>query len=211
MPFHPCTRGHARRTGAAAPSLLCDPCIRQVGRHLRELAGLHRECLYQASPTAPTRWRNPTKVSTSRRLDYPDISLLDTRQRISSLLESWSGTVVAKRRAAAPKRSVPHLAVFLAGQLDWITAQPAAADFADEVEALVKELRQTIDPEPGGYFTLVEECVQDGCGGTITASLRAGEPVPVRSIACSAGHAWAPHEWLLLGQLVERQRKGSEA
>ncbi|WP_326796453.1 hypothetical protein OG946_14050 [Streptomyces sp. NBC_01808] len=158
-----------------------------------------------------TRWSNPTKVSTSRRLDYPDISVLDTRQRISSLLESWSGMVVEKRRAAAPKRSVPHLAVFLAGQVDWISTQPAAADFADEIEGLVKELRQTIDPEPGGHFTFVKECVQDGCSGTITASLGAGEPVPVRSIACSAGHAWAPHEWLLLRQLMEGRRKGSEA
>ncbi|MEO3765664.1 hypothetical protein [Streptomyces sp. B8F3] len=158
-----------------------------------------------------TRLSNPTKVSASRRLDYPDISVLDTRRHISSLLESWSRMVVEKRSAAAPKRSVPHLAVFLAGHLDWITAQPEAADFADEVESLVKELRQTVDPEPSGQFTLVEECVKDGCGGTITASLRPGETVPVRSIACSAGHAWEAHEWLLLRHLMERQRKGSEA
>jgi hypothetical protein len=204
-------RAHAHESSAAAGSLLCEACTGQLEHHLRELPGLHRECLHQASPTTTARRTNPTKVSASRSLDHLDISVLDTRLHLLSLLDSWSGTVVEKLGAAAPARRVPQLARFLAEHLGWLTAQPAAADFADEIEGLVRELRQIIDPEPGEHFTFVHECVQDGCGGTITAALRPGESVPGRSVACSAGHAWQAHEWLRLRHLMDRQRKGSQA
>lgn len=209
MRFQPCARRHAHDSAAAVGSLLCGPCVRQTERHLGELPGLHRECLHQASPTA--RRSNPTKVSASRNLDHLDISVLDTRQHMFSLLESWSGTVVEKLGVSAPARSVPQVARFLTAHLGWLAAQPAAADFADEIEGLVAELRQIIDPEASEHYTFVEECVLDGCGGTITASLRPGDSVPGRRIACTAGHVWEAHEWLRLGHLMARQRKGSGA
>ncbi|MFW6694494.1 hypothetical protein [Streptomyces sp. MAR4 CNX-425] len=214
MGSRPCVRAHAHESSAAAGSLLCERCLTSAERQLRELPGLHRECLHQAAPTTAARPTNPTKVSASRSLDPLDISVLDTRLHILSLLESWSEVVVEKRGAAAPRRRVPDLARFLAAHLGWLTAQPPAAEFADEIEALVRELRQIIDPDRGEHFTFVHACVQDGCGGTITAALRPGESVPGRSVACSAGHAWEAHEWLRLRHLMAvraRQGGGSEA
>lgn len=212
MGSRPCVRAHPHESRAAAGSLLCDSCIRRMEQQLRELPALHRESLHQASPTTTARRTNPTKVSASRSLDPLDVSVLDTRLHLCALLESWSGVVVEKLGVAAPARRVPHLARFLAEHLGWLTAHPAAADFADEIEGLVRELRQIIDPDPSEHLTFVHACVQDGCGGTITASLRPGAYVPGRrSVACSAGHAWEAHEWLRLRHLMERQRKGSEA
>ncbi|MFE6286032.1 hypothetical protein [Streptomyces sp. NPDC057877] len=207
MKSHPCPRGHTQDSRAAAGSVLCGPCIRRVERSLRALPGLYQECLHQVSPTSARR-TNPTKVSGSRSRDYLDISVLDARHHILTIVESWSGMVVDKLRVTAPPRSVPHLARFLMRHLGWLTAQPPAAEFADEIEGLVVRLRQTIDPEPSDLQTLIRKCVVDNCSGTISVAPGAGVTAGHRSIACSAGHSWEMREWLGLRKLMERQRKG---
>jgi len=205
MKVHPCPRSHDREREALAGSLLCVPCIKQVERNLRTLPALHEESLHQVSPTS--RRSNPTKVSGSRRLDHLNISVLDTRHHILATLESWSEIVVEQLGVAAPERSVPQLAQFLTRNLEWLAGQPPAADFADEVDALVAELRGMIDPDPGALHALVRQCVVADCDGVISAAPTGGGAAG-RSIGCSAGHAWEMHEWLNLRQLMERQRKG---
>ncbi|MET9445075.1 hypothetical protein [Streptomyces sp. NPDC006610] len=177
-------------------------------RSLRALPGLHQECLHQASPTS--RQTNPTKVSGSRRRDHLNISVLDARHSILALLESWSGMVVDKLRTTAPPRAVPHLARFLTLHLDWLVTQPPAVDFAEEIEGLVAELRQTIDPDPSDLHTLIRKCVVDQCTGTISVSPR-GQGAGISSIRCSAGHTWEIREWLGLRELMERQRRSVSA
>ncbi|MEU9109467.1 hypothetical protein AB0D54_35105 [Streptomyces xanthophaeus] len=207
MKVHPCPRKHAQETLAAAGSVLCVPCIRQVERNLRTLPVLHQESLHHVSPTP--RRTNPTKVSGSRNRDHLNISVLETRHNILAVLESWSGTVVEKQGSVAPDRSVLQMGRFLMANLDWIAAQPPAADFADEIEGIVAELRRTIDPEPTDLRTLIRKCVVDNCAGTITPSpQRAGSG---SSITCSSGHSWEMREWLTLRQLIERQRKAVSA
>jgi hypothetical protein len=205
MKFHPCPRSHTQESRAATGSALCAPCIRRVERSLRALPGLHQECLHQALPTP--RQTNPTKVSGSRKRDHLDISALDTRHNILTILESWSGMVVEKLGTTAPPRTVPHLARFLALHLEWLTAQPPAVDFADEIESLVVELRQTIDPDPSNIRTLIRKCVVDNCSGTISASSSSRGRGASSSITCSSGHSWEIREWLGLRELMEQQRK----
>jgi len=209
MMVHPCPRDHDHESNALAGSLLCARCIGQVEDNLRRLPGLHQECLHHVSPTS--RRSNPTKVSGSRKLDHLNISVLDVRYNILATLESWSDIVVEKRRVAAPRRSVPELARFLTLHLTWLAALPPAADFADEMEGLVAELRGMIDPEPRDLRTLVRQCVVDDCHGMISAFPRSGKKVGGSSIECSAGHSWEMHEWLNLRQLLERQREGVTA
>lgn len=204
MTFPPCPRGHAQE-GTAAGSVLCGPCIGRVEGQLRVLPALHQECLHQASPTV--RRTNPTKVSSSRNRDHLDISVLDTRHHIRTILESWSGMVVDKLGTTPPPRSVPHLARFLSRHLEWLAAQPPAVDFADEIESLVAELRQTIDPEPGDLHALIRKCVADGCAGTISALPQGSKSAGTLHITCSAGHSWEIREWLSLRKLMERQRE----
>ncbi|MFC8349665.1 hypothetical protein [Streptomyces sp. NPDC057280] len=146
-------------------------------------------------------------MSGSRNRDYLNISVLDVRHNLLATLESWSELVAEQLGVTAPARSVPQLARFLTRHLEWLAGQPPAADFVDEVDSLVAELRGTIDPDPGSR-TLIRRCVVDDCGGTISASPKdAGKPGS-RSIECSAGHSWEMHEWLTLRRLMERQRKG---
>jgi hypothetical protein len=136
--------------------------------------------------------------------------VLDVRYNILATLESWSEIVVEQLGVLAPKRSVPQLAQFLTRHLEWLAGQPPAADFADEVESLVTELRSMIDPEPGDGHALVRQCVVDDCAGMISATPRGGRGAG-SSIECSVGHSWEMHEWLSLRQLMELQRKGVTA
>ncbi|MER5586728.1 hypothetical protein [Streptomyces asoensis] len=204
-----CVRNHSPEVISATGNVLCVSCVRQVERHLRTLPGLHRESLHQVSPTA--RGTNPTRVSGSRRRDHLNISVIDARSRVLAVLESWSDVVAEKAGVAVPGRSVPELARFLAQHLQWFASVPPGADFADELESLVAEVRGTIDPGPGGAGALVRACVVDGCGGTISVSPGSGGAVGASSIGCSSGHSWEMPEWLELRQLMERQRKGVRA
>ncbi|MFD3933121.1 hypothetical protein [Streptomyces sp. NPDC058614] len=202
---HPCPRNHTRESRAVTGSILCAPCISQAERDLRALPVLHQECLHHVSPGR--RRTNPTRVSGSRSRDQLNISVLDARYNLLATLESWSEIVVEELAVAAPARSVPQLARFLARHLHWLAAQPPAADFAGEMEGLVAELRGTIDPDPGALHQLVRRCVVDHCGGTISAPPPNSAEPGNHSIGCSAGHFWELREWLALRQLMERQRK----
>jgi hypothetical protein len=211
MKSHPCPRNHTQESRAATGALLCAHCIEATARHLRMLPGLHQESLHQVVPIG--RRTNPTRVSGSRKQDHLDISVLDARHNIVATLECWSGMITEKRGIPAPARSVPALARFLTQHLQWIAGQPPAADFADEIESLVGQMRQTIDPEPHALRTLIRQCVVDDCPGTISVPQGSGLAALAgsKSISCSSGHSWEMREWLGLRKLMERQRKGVSA
>ncbi|NUP36589.1 MAG: hypothetical protein HOY76_06080 [Streptomyces sp.] len=208
MNADPCSRNHGHGRRAGTGSLLCAECLGQVERALRALPGLHQESLHHVSPVS--RRTNPTKVSGSARRDYLNTAVLDTRLNIVETLGSWSEIVVEQLEVPAPAHSVPQLARFLSRHLEWLAAQPPAADFADEIEGLVAELRGAIDPERGGLDALVRKCAMDDCDGTMRPSLNGGV-TGGGSIECSAGHSWEMHEWLNLRRLMEQQRKGVTA
>ncbi|WP_106435822.1 hypothetical protein [Streptomyces davaonensis] len=135
------------------------------------------------------------------------MSALDSRHNLLAILESWAQFVADERGAVPPARSVPQVTRFLLDHLDWIAEQPPAADFADEIDALHRELLRTIDPEPGEPAALTWECVVANCPGRISTSARADGG----SIRCSAGHTWDMREWITLRPLVERRRKAVDA
>ncbi|MDR6980678.1 hypothetical protein J2X68_007420 [Streptomyces sp. 3330] len=139
------------------------------------------------------------------------MSALDTRQNILAVLESWAGFVAEKLGKSAPHGSVPQLARFLLLHLGWLTAQPAAADFADEIEGLRAELLCTVDPGPGDFRALVTACVVDGCPGTISTSAPGAGNTGRGRIGCSSGHTWEMHEWIMLRPLVERRQQAVSA
>jgi hypothetical protein len=209
MEFHACPGHHTPELRAAAGTVLCAACIGQVECGLRTLPGLYRESLHSVSPVS--RRPSRTKVSGSRSGDQLNVSALDTRQNILAVLESWSEFVVEQLGKSAPQRSVPQLARFLLLHVGWLVAQPAAGDFAEEIEALRAELLGAVDPGPGDFRALITECVVDNCPGTIsTSSHRAGN-TGGSSIGCSSGHTWEMHEWILLRPLVERRRQAVSA
>ncbi|WP_437075596.1 hypothetical protein [Streptomyces sp. enrichment culture] len=173
--------------------------------NLRALPGLYQESLHHVAPIA--RRVNQTRVSGSRNRDRLDLSVLDARNNIMTILESWSVFVTEKLGNDAPARSVPNLSRFLLRHLEWLVAQPPAADFADEIDGLRLELLHTIDPAPGEHHVSSRECVVDDCTGTINTSPQRIGNTGKRSIQCSSGHTWEMHEWITLRPLMERQRK----
>ncbi|MFK4071306.1 hypothetical protein [Streptomyces sp. NPDC029674] len=209
MEIHSCSSDPGQDGGAVAGSLLCDPCVRKLELDLRALPGLHQEGLHHVLATS--RRRNPTKVSGSRRRDHLNVSALDARSNIVAILESWAGYVADELGTAPPARSVPHLACFLLLHLEWLTAQPPALDFAEEIQSLHVELLRVIDPEQGERNPLTTQCVVDNCTGTIDASPQntrhSGTAGKKSSISCSAGHSWEIREWLVLRHLMDRQRR----
>ncbi len=178
-----CPRSHPQESVAAAGSVLCAPCVRRAAQHLRVLPALHQECLHQAPPTG--RRTNPTKVSGSRKRDHLDIAVLDARHNILTILESWSSLVAEKRGTTTPARSA-SLAGPVPDPAPGVARRPAPADdFADEIERLVGELRQTIDPDPHPLHALIRGCVVDGCPGTISA-------LPQRGTGAGSGGGAGP-------------------
>lgn len=209
MEFHLCPRNHPRELRAFTGSVLCASCLGQLEGNLRALPGLFQQSLYHVAPVS--RRMNQTRVSGSRSRDHLDMSVLDARQNILSILDSWAGFVVEKLGKDAPTRSVPHLARFLLLNHAWLAAQPPAADFADEVDGLRLELLRTIDPAPGELHVPGRECVVDDCTGTIDPSSQRTGDAAKRSIQCSSGHSWEMHEWLTLRPLMEQKRKAVSA
>nr|AEW22934.1 WT5.5 [Streptomyces sp. WT5] len=209
MEIHSCPEDQGQEAHAATASLLCDPGVerQELERSLRALPGLHQEGLHHVlAPTA--RRRNPTKVSGSRKRDHLNVAALDARSNIIAILESWAGYVADELGVTAPARSVPHLACFLLVHLDWLTAQPPAADFAEEIQGLHVELLRVIDPDRGERNQLAGQCVVDGCTGTINASPQSvGSAGAKSSISCSSGHSWEIREWLVLRHLMARRRE----
>lgn len=200
-----CPRDHTAELRAAGGSVLCATCIGQVEQNLRALPGLYQESLHQVAPVA--RRIGQTRVSGSRSRDHLNMSVLDARFNILTVLDSWAKFVVEKLGVAAPTRSVPHLSRFLLRHLEWLAGQPPAADFVDEIHGLGVELLHTIDPGPGERHGPGRQCVVDHCTGTISTSAQRTSNTGKKVIQCSSGHSWEMHEWIMLRPLVERQRK----
>ncbi|MFD4628903.1 hypothetical protein ACFVYR_03230 [Streptomyces sp. NPDC058284] len=206
MEIHSCPRNHKQETRPVGGAVLCDPCVGKLKRDLRALPGMHQEGLHHVM--AASRRRNPTKVSGSRKRDHLNVAALDARSNILAVLESWAGYVADELGAAAPARSVPQLARFLLLHLEWLTAQPPAADFADEIEELHDELLRVIEPDHADRNPLTRRCVVDSCPGTINASPQpAATAQSGNSISCSSGHSWEIREWLVLRHLMDRQSR----
>ncbi|MFI9768940.1 hypothetical protein ACIHJG_19000 [Streptomyces sp. NPDC052415] len=203
MDSHACPKNSLQEPGGATEGALGASRVRQLEADLRALPGLYQESLHHVLPTS--RRPHHTRVSGSRSRDRLNMSALDARHTILAVLESWAQYVTDELGGAPPARSVPDLAHFLLRHLTWLTGQPPAADLADEIDALRRELLRTIDPEPGEPQVVTRECVVADCAGRITTSPRpAGDRTSIR---CSAGHTWEMHEWITLRPLLERRPK----
>lgn len=204
MEFHSCPRNHGREVPAAAGSVLCGPCIRQLEHTLRALPELHQECLHHIQ-TEPRR-RNPTRVSGTRRRDRLNLSAIDARNNIVAILESWSRFAAERLGTTAVIRSVPHLTRFLGRHLDWLTAQPLLPPTSPTRSRTCGSNCSTRStPRPHDRAVPTRACVVDGCPGTIDASPQHHNGGRT-SVGCSSGHSWGIREWLTLRHLLDQPR-----
>jgi len=145
-----------------------------------------------------------TKKSNGIRLADAAVTV---RSDIIGVLSTWCGLVVAERGVTKPDHlNIRQLTGFLGIHLGWLTAHPAAPDFADEISDLAKRARAVVRPDAVIRLDL-GPCVQPGCGRTVYALSRDEDGAELYRVSCEAGHVWRPDQWLVLGNRLEQARR----
>jgi hypothetical protein len=124
----------------------------------------------------------------------------EARSLILGMLRSWAALVVKQRTAPSPRDTVADMVRFLIRHTAWLSGHEAAGDLSEEVARAVRRARHVTDP-PGRRMP-AGPCVEAGCEGVLTVtvrSARAGSPVRVECGAVPA-HRWSAQEWLALGR-----------
>ncbi|MGK5548849.1 hypothetical protein ACSNOH_29570 [Streptomyces sp. URMC 127] len=195
-------RGRQHRRSAVAPALLCAACRARLGLELMRLPGLYEECALALGASGPRR----EKVSGGPLPGMPfNATAADVRAAVMGVLGAWAALVVQERGAAAPRRDAAALSRFLLQHVGWLAAHPAAGEFSEEVARVVRRARRVIDPDAARQVA-VGGCVEPGCTGSLTATVRARAPHEPAEITCDAdaAHHWLGHQWLQLSRRAAR-------
>lgn len=183
---------------------LCTICCNRLARQLSELPGLYLAC---EEVLEVSRGRGVGRVSGWRpggiRLNEHS---LNNRAAMVKIVSSWCAMVVDEHAVIAPHSlEIDALTAFLRAHLDWLLAHPAAADFAAEISGLVAAAHDALQPA-GGRDRVLGRCIERGCDHPIRATVQLRNESPVQLVSCDAGHAWQPHQWMLLGRQLEQAR-----
>lgn len=202
---HECAgrRTDGRHPGRAAGGYrLCTGCHRRLALGIRVLPDLYRDCERVLGGASAKGLRERTSGGPLPGLPF-NPAAAEARAAILAVLGSWSGLVAQERRLAPPERSITHLSVFLLRHADWLAAHPAAAEATREVARLVTRARRVAHPEQVRRIGL-GGCVEPGCDGTLSATVRTGAPAAYPTVSCDADprHAWAGHQWTALRRLM---------
>ncbi|MEU8545391.1 hypothetical protein AB0C81_00015 [Streptomyces roseoverticillatus] len=196
--------GKQHRRPAQTPALLCTACRARLGLELMRLPDLYEECALALGASGPRR----EKVSGGPLPGMPfNATAADVRAALMGVLGAWSALVVQERGAAAPRRDAAALSRFLLQHVGWLAAHPAAGELSEEIARVVRRARRVIDPDAARQVA-VGGCVEPGCTGSLTATVRAQAPHEPAEITCDAdaAHHWLGHQWL---QLSRRARPGT--
>ncbi|MGW2013551.1 hypothetical protein [Streptomyces sp. NPDC001927] len=196
--------GQARRL-AVSGTMLCLSCRDRLVRELRRLPALYEECARRLDISAD---RERDRVSGGPLPGLPlNTAAMEARSAIVSVLSSWSAAVSQERGVAAPRRVVERLAEFLLRHSGWLAAHAAAGEFSQEVARLARGATRVIDLGPSRRLA-IGGCVEDGCPGRLTASVRPEQPGVPAEITCDAAadHRWFGHEWLQLSRLMSARK-----
>lgn len=129
----------------------------------------------------------------------------EARTKILTILGSWSGLVGRQRHRPEPARTVSLQADFLLANLSWVASHPTVGTLTVEVARTVTTARRAAFPDPVKRIA-VGSCVMPGCGGELTATVRASQAGAGTRVRCGAdpGHAWDQHEWTRLRRAMRR-------
>ncbi|MBX6387044.1 MAG: hypothetical protein IRZ07_29380 [Microbispora sp.] len=188
---------HGDQRPEALPSLrLCRACYNRLRRDLADLGRLYVE-LESVLPAGSTpQYGQRVSGSGSRPLPI-SVPVVETRSQIAHDLAWWVGYVADRRGLTPPTgATVPALARWLAGHVDWIAAHPVAAE---ECPPVVRELagraRGLLDPNrklPTGERCRVVPEGEDRCTGTVTMVQKPDETWTARCTVCGPQEA-APY------------------
>jgi len=190
-----------------APGLaICADCREQAEEDLLELPGLYDMCAYMLDTRGKPQLRERVSGRRRRGIVLRE-AVVNVRSDVLGVLASWCGLVANERGVPGPDElSVPRLSTFVLIHFGWLTAHPAASEFADELAELADGARAVLQPDNDTEIEL-GPCARPGCGWTVRA-----EGHPPRRVRCDAGHEWPPEQWLLLrgGHHQLDSREGKE-
>ena len=158
----------------ACQGLACDACANRILALLRRI-----EACYAALDPVPGRVGDPGgRGSPGYRSSSPanDTVLVETDRRsrndargtdvsVLAAVCAWTRQIAYERDARQPVGvSMAGECAFLRGQHSWIVSRPWVADYAAELEQLLRTLRRLtgLAPEPP-----VGRCIVVGCGGNV--------------------------------------------
>ncbi|WP_070010968.1 hypothetical protein [Streptomyces abyssalis] len=195
-----------RRT--VAGSRLCVSCRKRLARDLESLPGLYAECALHLDGGSDRR-RERTSGGPLPGMPF-NAAAAEVRSSVLLVLAGWAGVVNQERGISPPPRAVAPMAAFLLRHAAWLAAHEAAGDLSEEITQLVHTARRVIDPDPARTVP-VGDCVESGCGGTLTAAVgadRSGRPPA--EIMCDADgeHRWTGRQWLQLSRLMAARTRG---
>ncbi|MFD4340652.1 hypothetical protein ACFWPP_26165 [Streptomyces anulatus] len=196
--------GQAARL-AVSGTVLCLPCRERLARELRQLPALFEECARRLDFSAD---RERDRVSGGSLPGLPlNTAAVEARSAIVSVLASWSAAVAQERGVAAPTRVVARLAGFLLRHIEWLAAHAAAGELSREVAQLARGAARVVGPGPNRRLP-IGGCVEDGCTGRLTATVRPDQPAVPAEIICdvSAEHRWLGHQWVQLSRRLGARR-----
>ncbi|MFF2703440.1 hypothetical protein ACFVUQ_34390 [Streptomyces cyaneofuscatus] len=204
-----CRRRETARA-AVAGTVLCLSCRDRLVRELRELPALYEECARRLDISAD---RERDRVSGGSLPGLPlNTAAVEARSAIVSVLASWSAAVAQERGIAAPPRVVARLAGFLLRHAQWLAAHTAAGELSREVAQLGRDAARVMGLGANRRLA-IGDCVEEGCLGRLTATVRPDQPGVPAQIACdaAAGHRWLGHQWLELSRLLGVRKNPAEA
>ncbi|MFJ9982326.1 hypothetical protein [Streptomyces cyaneofuscatus] len=204
-----CRRRETARA-AVAGTVLCLSCRDRLVRELRELPALYEECARRLDISAD---RERDRVSGGSLPGLPlNTAAVEARSAIVSVLASWSAAVAQERGVAAPPRVVARLAGFLLRHAQWLAAHTAAGELSREVARLGRDAARVIGLGANRRLA-IGDCVEEGCLGRLTATVRPDQPGVPAQITCdaAAGHRWLGHQWLELSRLLGVRKNPAEA
>lgn len=183
---------------------LCTLHAARIGQHAVQLAELYDELALRL--VAATSSGEPVSGSgdTTR---LPNPAAVEVRTEIRHVLVSWCRLISEERGFALPVDQVQALGRYVAASAPWL----AASEYADEVAGELADLRRRAwgVAYPSGTHTVhVGPCPQVGCGGTLTAVVRAADAQLPSEVVCDAepGHRWDSTRWRQLDRLVTARR-----
>ncbi|MDF5753541.1 hypothetical protein [Spongiactinospora sp. TRM90649] len=176
---------------------LCLACRNALRVSLRSLPGLFRECERRLVPGPRGLTQRLSRLSRPSGIVLNEAAV-HARAEMESVLASWCALVAEERRTHGPAGlGVPELTSYLELHLTWLAAHPAVGDLVSEVANLVTLANTVL--EPAASPVALGTCSRPGCPRTV--HLRHDEGDLVR---CTAGHVFAPHEWLALSLRTRR-------
>jgi len=177
---------------------LCWPHVGWLEADARQAAELYDELALVLAGGAGHGERTSGSPDRTR---LPNPAAMEARATIRAVLASWCRLIAEERGVELPRDEVADMGAYIARHAHWLAAHPAAGEAADELRELVRVARRIAYPD-GTRAVDVGPCPHDGCGGTLRALLRRGDPLLPAVVVCSVDdqHEWSADQWLTLGR-----------